>query len=428
MRILYLCPDYGIPVLGRKGAAVHVRAMVAAFARAGHSVVVAAPVGNKSHWDEPAALHGKFLEFPASDSTLAVLRVIGSYLERLGAGDALVKEVRRILYDAELEVTFARRFKHSPPDFIYARASVLSTAAVTLSRQLGRPLLVELNAPLAKEQAQYRAGALGELAERAERGLLTGADAVLAVSEALRGHAIALGAAPQKVHVLPNGIDPQLFFPAAPDSGLRHRLGLGAGKLLGFVGGLRPWHGANILPELLAKLSKRHPDLELVIVGDGPLRADLQGALERLGLRERAVFTGSLPHEEVAGVIRLFDIALAPYPPLAHDFYFSPLKLFEYMACGVPVLAASVGQIEEVVRDGENGLLYPAGDFDALLAACDRLLDDSSLRGRLGRAAAETAHRTYTWDRNAARVVEIATTLGPHVSAFPASGESESAQ
>src|SRR5207253_6102752 len=115
-----------------------------------------------------------------------------------------------------------------------------------------------------------------------------------------------------------------------------------------------------------------------------------------------AVFTGSVPHEDVAELIRLFDVALAPYPTLDHAFYFSPLKLFEYMACGVPVVAAEIGQIAEVVRDGETGLLYPPGDADAFVAACDRLLADPPLRRRVGEAAAEEVATRDTWGPNAA--------------------------
>lgn len=121
-----------------------------------------------------------------------------------------------------------------------------------------------------------------------------------------------------------------------------------------------------------------------------------------------AVFTGSLPHEDVADLIRQFDVALAPYPRREHSFYFSPLKLFEYMACGAPVVAAAAGQITEVVRDGESGLLYPPGDAEALLAACDRLLTDPALRRRLGETAAKDVHAQYTWDGNAARVIDVA--------------------
>jgi glycosyltransferase involved in cell wall biosynthesis len=137
----------------------------------------------------------------------------------------------------------------------------------------------------------------------------------------------------------------------------------------------------------------------------------LERDLRERGLTRLVVFTGARPHEEVVALIGQFDVALAPYAHLDHAFYFSPLKLFEYMACGVPVVAAASGQIVEVVHDGETGLLYPPGDLEALTAACDRLLADSALRQRLGQAGAREIHSQYTWDHNAARVSELACSL-----------------
>jgi len=162
---------------------------------------------------------------------------------------------------------------------------------------------------------------------------------------------------------------------------------------------------------LLEKLVHRYRGLRLVIAGDGPLRGELEHTLKERGLTRSVVFTGWLPHEEVAGLIRQFDVALAPYSQPEHAFYFSPLKLFEYMSCGVPVVAAALGQIAEIVRDGETGLLYPPDELDALTEACDRLLADPALRQRLGQAAAKEIRGLYTWDQNAARVVELARAL-----------------
>jgi glycosyltransferase involved in cell wall biosynthesis len=93
---------------------------------------------------------------------------------------------------------------------------------------------------------------------------------------------------------------------------------------------------------------------------------------------------------------------------LAHDFYFSPLKLFEYMACGVAVVASCSGQIAEVVKHGKTGLLCPPGNTDALAAACDRLLGNARLRRALGREAAKAIAGRYTWDANARRAVALA--------------------
>lgn len=412
MRIIYLCADFGIPILGRKGAAVHVRELVAAFVRADHSVIVAAPVTTKSPWEDPATLRAPLLQIEPRPESAAVVEELEAFTESLGVSRALPGELRRVLYDRQLVAELKRRFRTQPPDWVYERASLYSTAGVELADALDVPLLVEVNAPLALEQAAYRGSELAELAEAAERRTLSRADAILAVSTPLRDYAVSHGAESGRVHVVPNGVDARVFRPGIRDAALAARFGLNGGPVLGFVSGLRPWHGLEILPPLLERLVARHPDTCLVVVGDGPLRGKLEHDLRARGVTGNATFTGSLPHEEVAALIRHFDAALAPYPePIGHAFYFSPLKLFEYMACAVPVVGARIGQIAEVVCDGETGLLYPPGELDALTAACERLLADPSLRERLGRAAAEQVRSRYTWDANAARAAALARPL-----------------
>ena len=411
MKILYLCSDAGIPVLGRKGASVHVRQLVAAFARAGHRVVLAAPSLTKSPWDEPAEVAAEVIHCRLSSSAQDAVDAVKEYAGELAGANSLASELRRILASQELAANLLPRFKGDAPDFIYERASLFGTAGVALAEAGKVPLLVELNAPLVEEQSLYRGGGLGALALEAERHTLTRADAVFTVSAPLREHVLALGADLERVQVLPNGVDPEQFRPGPRDEILRAQLGLGLGPVLGFLGGLRPWHGVEILPELLARLSAKHPGVQLLFAGDGQLRGELERRLRELELSDRAVFIGNLPHEEVPAVVRLFDVALAPYPALDHMFYFSPLKVFEYMACGTAVVASSCGQISEVVRDGENGLLVPPGDLHALTSACDRLLTDPPLRVRLGHAASELVRREFTWKENAARVVNRAREL-----------------
>ena len=411
MKILYLCPDAGIPVLGHKGAAVHVRELVGAFTRTGHQVILAAPVLNKSPWEKPETLAGNVLHLRLSTAAQNAVSAARDFTQTLGLQSSLSSELRRILYNQELKAELLRRFENDKPDIIYERASLHSIAGASLARSLGVPLMLEVNAPLALEQSEYRGASLNELAAQAETWLFNQAHAILAVSAPVRDHALSLGIEPQKIHVIPNGVNPSLFQPGRRDPALRARWGIGDEPVLGFVGGLRPWHGVEVLPELLAQLSVRHPALRLVIAGDGQLRPQLEQSLREKGGIERVVFTGTVPHDQMAAVIRHFDVALAPYPPLDHAFYFSPLKLFEYMACGVPVVAADCGQISEVVRTGENGLLYPAGDLDALVAACDRLLMNPKLRFALGQSAANTIRDRYTWDQNAARVIALAGSL-----------------
>jgi glycosyltransferase involved in cell wall biosynthesis len=411
VKILYICPDLGIPVLGRKGASVHVRELVAAFGRAGHSVVVATPQLNKSPWEEPAEIEASLMHMPPGPEAVAAVLALKTFNETLGLENSLPGELRRILHDQEWGMRLKRRFENHRPDFIYERASLYATTGAFLARELERPLILELNSPLAVEQTTYRATGLGGLAAQAERWTLARADAVLAVSDLLRVYAISLGADPDRVHVVPNGVDTERFHPGESDPEMGKRWGLGDGPVLGFVGGLRPWHGVKVLPAVLERLAPNHPGLKLAIVGDGPLRGDLERDVRERGLADNTVFTGSLPHEEIAPLIRRFDVALAPYPRPDHDFYFSPLKLFEYMACGVPVVAAGLGQIEEVVRDGETGLLYPPDELNALVEACEHLLSDPDLGLRIGSAAAKEIRNHYTWDHNAERASILARSL-----------------
>ena len=404
MRILYVCSDSGIPVLGRKGAAVHVRSLANALARSGHSVSVATPLLVKSPWDSPAALDARVLHVPLSEATIASVDAIRAYTTALDTAPGVASEFRRILYNRQLESKLIRHFAQAPPDVIYERAAVFGTAGAAVARTLGVPLVVELNAPLGLEQSTYRGSQLPALAGSAERHTLGAADLVLVVSATLREYVVAQGVARERVHVVPNAVDPELFRPGPGQSDVRSRWHIGQGPVLGFVGGLRPWHGVRALPQVLERLAARYPGIQLVVVGDGPLRAEMMQVLDRHRLSNRVVFTSAIAHEQVPDVIRLFDVALAPYDEAEHAFYFSPLKIFEYMGCGVAVVAAGLGQIVDVVRDGVTGLLYPPGDLDALCRACGDLLADRARRQRIGRAAADEVRGRYTWAHNAERV------------------------
>jgi glycosyltransferase involved in cell wall biosynthesis len=407
MNILYLCSDPGIPVLGRKGASVHVRALVSAFTAAGHSVGVAAPLLVSPDADAAASIDAQLFHVPPGNGVVAAMDAVRRFGDRLGVATTVSNELRRILYNEEVERDVAAGAAHLDPDFVYERATVYGTAGVAVARRFGVPLVVELNAPLALEQATYRGTSFPELAREAERYTLANADVVLTVSAPLRDYVVSHGTDASRVHVMPNGIDPLVFAPGPVPAAVKSRWGLGAGPVIGFVGGLRPWHGVRALPALVARLAEMHRDLQLVVAGDGPLRDSLTTAFRDRGVAERVRFTGSIAHDEVAALIRAFDIALAPYEPGDHPFYFSPLKLFEYMGCGAAVVAASIGQIAEVVRDGQDGLLYAPGDEDGLARACARLLADGSLRRRLGRNAAASVRERFTWRRNADAVVDL---------------------
>ncbi len=399
MRILYICPDTGIDVLGRKGASIHVREMVAAFARAGHVVELVAPRLTKVG-AEPAPIAATVNRVRVPDDIQTTKQALDSWCDGLGPTTSLPKDVRRILYDRHLGAALLDLYSTDPPDLIYVRASLLSTAGVELAAAVGRPLIVELNAPLGPEQQRYRHGGLEDHYRAAEQTLLCAATAVVVVSDALVDHVTDLGVDPSRVHVLENGIDPARFHPGEPKTP-------GPEPVLGFVGGLRAWHGVEQLPSVLAQVRRAHPGARLVIAGDGPLRPEIQRAAADAGVGDAVTLLGAVDHRAMPDIIRGFDIAMAPYPPLPHDFYFSPLKIYEYLGCGVPVVASAVGQIDHVLTDGVDSRLVTPGDIAGLARACVQLLDDPTGAARLGLAGATLVHERYTWDRNAAAVTDL---------------------
>jgi glycosyltransferase involved in cell wall biosynthesis len=145
------------------------------------------------------------------------------------------------------------------------------------------------------------------------------------------------------------------------------------------------------------------PPWRLRIVGDGPERAALRQLASKYPLDVE--FTGAVAPERVPELLAGFDVAAAPYP-VGHDQYFSPLKLYEYLSAGLPVIASAVGQIPTVVVDDCTGLLVPPGDEVALAGALGRLNDDRALRVRLGRAARALAVERHDWWAVVGRILD----------------------
>jgi glycosyltransferase involved in cell wall biosynthesis len=173
--------------------------------------------------------------------------------------------------------------------------------------------------------------------------------------------------------------------------------------VVGFVGSFKAWHGVEFLFKAFARLRGEDPPYHLLLVGDGPMRAALEDETRRLGLQGAVTFVGSVPHEDVPRYLAVMDVAVAPYPPLG-DFYYSPLKLYEYMAAGRAIVASKIGQVGEAVADSLTGLLYEPNDVEGLLHCLRRLRNDEQLKRDLGKNA-RIACSKNTWSESAARVL-----------------------
>ncbi len=392
MRVLYICADAGIPLDGTKGASVHVRQTIGALTRRAVDVTVLA-----LRPGAPGSIAGRVI--PA----VALLGRLQGRAEGSAAAQAAALASTRDL-DAQIP------FSPGDVDVIYERYSLWSLAGAVLAERLAAPLVLEVNAPLVEEQSRYRQLDLVGVASEIESFLARRADAVLCVSSTLRERFARLRGSREGVYLFPNAVDLDRFRKAATSTP-------GAGGceardiVIMFTGSFKPWHGVRDLLQAFALLLDHQKRTRLILVGDGPERESLTRCAAEMRIESNVRFTGAVSHEEVPALLASADIAVAPYVPL-NDFYFSPLKLVEYLAAGLPVVATVCGDLDPLLRDGVSSLRVPPGDVPALARALRRLTEDADLRGRLGRAGRRIAEEHLSLEAATARLVRLLESLG----------------
>jgi glycosyltransferase involved in cell wall biosynthesis len=409
MKILYLCIDGGIDLAGSKGGSVHIRAFVRALTDLGHEVTVVCSRASSPRSLE-AELHAAVRPVPPAPWNNALARAVRSANHFLGRDVQQNADAVRAVHNLRFFKAAAQAARELDPDFIYERYSLWCLAGLRLAKVRSIPLVLEVNAPLAYEQQRYRAGlTCPPLARWVERMIWRKATLLIAVSESLRSQVQGAGVPPTRIHVLPNAVDTRVFHMGLEGEPVRERFNLDGRFVIGFVGTFKRWHGVDLLLAAFQDLHRAHPSIHLLLVGDGPLRAGFEDEVRKTGLEEAVTFAGGVAHQDVPHYLAAMDVAVAPYPAL-DQFYYSPLKLFEYLAAGRAVVASRIGQVAEIVVDGVTGLLYEPGDRAALVDCIRRLQRDAALRNELGRKAS-AACSEHTWSQNAARVTDWADPL-----------------
>jgi len=409
MKIAYLCADRGVPVLGHKGASVHVREFVSALARQEHDVVLlCAKLGSGN--DCPPV---RVVELPP-EKNRATLIAEGAMLGLAGVEEdpILSREVEKLANDRQLSARVLESLHQLGfrPDAIYERYALFHRAGNEIANALRIPRILEMNAPLVEEQERFRGLRLKRIAEEVSSESLRGASHIVAVSSAVKEAAVASGVAAERISVMPNGVDTTRFHSGAGEGLIRARYELKSNPVIGFIGSLKPWHGLDFLLDAFEEIHSARPDAVLMIVGDGPGMAALQARVAQENLQERVILAGHVPYAEIPAYLSAMDLTVAPYD--AQDgFYFSPLKVVESLAAGCPVVAPELGQISDLIQNGLTGLLYPPGDSAALAGQVIGLLNDAQRRGEMGCAAAAMAREKFSWDKNAQYTTELMSQL-----------------
>ena len=295
------------------------------------------------------------------------------------------------------------------PDILHAHSPALNAvAALRVGKQLGIPVVYEIRAFWEDAAVDHGTSSEWGMRYRFTRAMETYAlkrvDAATTICEGLRGEIITRGIPASKLTVIPNAVNIEDFsVGGARDAALVAQLGLEGQAVLGFIGSFYAYEGLDVLLKALPAMLAAKPDIRVLLVGGGPQDAALKAQARELGIERQVIFAGRVPHGEVQRYYDLIDVLVYPRLKMRLTDLVTPLKPLEAMAQGRLLAASDVGGHKELIVDGETGVLFAAGDPQALARKVLGLLAEPQrwpqLRAR-GRAFVEAER---SWAASVAR-------------------------
>ena len=338
----------------------------------------------------------RFYRTPVATGTLAKIPV--------GKELALMKQLETRLEEVANEVR---------PDIIHAHSPVLNAfPAIKVARKLGIPVVYEIRAFWEDAAVDHGTTTEGSLRYRATRRLETRAiqqvDHIFTICEGLRSDIAARGIPAGKVTVIPNAVDVESFdLGGMPDEALKKQLGLSGCTVVGFIGSFYAYEGLDLLLDAFPLILFQLPDVRLLLVGGGPQEQALKEQAKRLGLEDKIVFTGRVPHSEVQRYYDLIDVLAYPRHSMRLTELVTPLKPLEAMAQGRLLVASDVGGHKELIRDGENGMLFYAGSATSLAQSIMKLLAKREYWTEMRAAGRQFVETERTWASSVARYRKV---------------------
>jgi PEP-CTERM/exosortase A-associated glycosyltransferase len=303
------------------------------------------------------------------------------YRTLVPAGGAALPGLGEVRQMKQTQARLLQVAKQLRPHILHAHSPVLDAIpALRVGKELGIPVVYEVRAFWEDAAVDHGTTTEGSLRYRLTRRLETHAQRrashVFTICEGLRSDIVARGIAASKVTVIPNAVDIDSFSVGGePDAALKAKLGLDGATVLGFIGSFYAYEGLDLLLDALPQLLARRPEVRLLLVGGGPQDAALKAQAAALGVADKVVFTGRVPHAEVQRYYDLVDVLAYPRHSMRLTELVTPLKPLEAMAQGRLLVASDVGGHKELIRHGETGFLFKAGDANALAQAVEHTLD-----------------------------------------------------
>ena len=322
-------------------------------------------------------------------------------------------ELPSLVMNSQFQSAATTAIASRPVSFVYQRYSLNSYAGARLAVHHRVPYVMEYNGSEIWMSRHWGSPLEHEaLSQRIELANLQIADLVVVVSQPMADELVARGVPRDKILVNPNGVEPDRYSPDIDGSEIRARHGLAGKTVVGFIGTMGPWHGAEVLAAAFAKLLSEQPryreSVRLLMIGDGVKTGEVIAALEAGGVRDLTVLTGIVPQAQGPRYLAACDILASPHVPNPDGtpFFGSPTKLFEYMAMGKGIVASDLDQIGEILEHGRAAQMTVPGSVDSLAEGLCALIEDPARRQALGAEARRLAVERHSWSEHTRRIID----------------------
>ena len=380
----YLYDLYGISI----GSTIKAIKLMTALKECGHEVDI--------YWRKEQPGDGKIGSVHARNH---LKKFLAKYLHE---PNQILKNVKSYFEEQQI-------IREQSPDLIISRLNAYSCSAPIAAKAAKIPFLLELDCPAAYELHTFNTEFRTNLPvlRYFEKHNLDQAGKIFTVSNTLKEYYVDQGIPDNKMTVITNAADTEKFHPHVDKKRVVDKYDLQNSIVVGFLGSFHYWHGIENLLAVIKKTLALNKKVKFLMVGDGgPMKPNLIRYIKENNLVNQVIMTGYIKHDDIPEYISAMDIVLAPYPHLDF-FYYSPVKVYEYMSCGKAVVTTDIGQIAEQIKDGENGFICQPDNIEMMLKKITRLLGDSNLRYRIGQQARETIIKNHTWKKKAQQLSEI---------------------
>jgi glycosyltransferase involved in cell wall biosynthesis len=384
--VIYVCNDLGIPVFGEEGSSIHIRNLVRHFIELGYEPKVLYQNPGDADFEIPdKGLWRRIKQYPSQQSRVSQYLGISHLLKNTGL--------------------YATLSTMDDISLIHERYSLFSLAGLKFAQRRDIPFVLEVNSPLVHEKKISGTLQYPRLARRTERWLVSNATEVVVVSGELKRYYADIRN-PSNITVVPNGVDPDKFDPRRFDEQTAEPTAC----RIGFLGSFKQWHGVMSLIEIAETLRDISDRVRFVMIGDGPLLDECVNTVKNRNLTGMFEFVGRVSHDSVAEELATLNVAIAPYPDVEF-FYYSPIKVFEYLSMELPTIASDIGQISDVVDHGTNGFLVEPGELEGFSSTIRNVVDlyetEPDTINAMGKRGRSKVLSEYSWRANVKELEKV---------------------